>query len=122
MDLEVDEFRQIYLRPLASIPNLPLVNVTVNKEDPTSFNWKDKGAVTPVKDQGMCGSCWAFSTTGNVEGQWFIKKNSLVSLSEQQLVDCDKECDPQDPQACDDGCNGGLMTKYVQCTQQNFTF
>nr|GLL48380.1 cysteine proteinase 15A-like [Ipomoea trifida] len=85
-------------------PILPTDNL------PTDFDWRDHGAVTGVKNQGSCGSCWSFSTTGALEGAHFLATGELVSLSEQQLVDCDHMCDPEERDACDAGCNGGLMT------------
>jgi len=74
-----------------------------------SLDWRTKGKVSPVKDQGQCGSCWAFSTVGYLESQYLIKNNKAQTFSEQQLVDCDKDSDA--------GCNGGLMQtafNYIQ--------
>jgi len=68
---------------------------------PAKWDWRTQGAVTPVKNQQQCGSCWAFSATGALEGIYFIKNKKLVSFSEQQLVDC---------VTADQGCNGGLPT------------
>jgi len=102
-DLTGEEFKAIYASGYRAKEKRS-VNVSTLKSAalPTSVDWEAKGAVTPVKNQGQCGSCWAFSTTGSVEGAVFIGKGTLTSVSEQQLVDCSTAEGNQ-------GCNGGLM-------------
>jgi C1A family cysteine protease len=78
---------------------------------PSNVDWRNKNAVSEVKNQGSCGSCWSFSTTGGLEGIYSITNGKLVSFSEQQLVDCDHNGDH--------ACNGGLMTNAFDWIKQN---
>ena len=92
----------------------------------TFIDWRQYNAVTPVKDQGQCGSCWAFSTTGALEGVYAINSNKLVSFSEQELVDCDNFKNG----GKDHGCNGGIMDNAFEwiskngglCTEQDYPY
>src|SRR5690242_16395428 len=76
---------------------------------PTSVDWTATGNVSPVKDQGQCGSCWSFSATGALESQWSINKGQNVSLSEQNLIDCTFGSPYNN-----NGCNGGFMDSAFQ--------
>lgn len=124
-DLTSEEFKKIYINGYKK-PNYGLrrkqIKLDYFDDLPSEIDWTLKGAVTEVKDQGQCGSCWAFSTTGSVEGSYFLSTGKLVSFSEQQLVDCSGSYDNQ-------GCNGGLMEygfKYIEdngiCAEQEYGY
>jgi len=126
-DLTVEEFVAQYTGresnpsdPFGDFPDLgePKYNDETLADE---LDWEKRGAVVPVKNQGSCGSCWAHGTTGSLEATWFIKMGTLTSLSEQQLLDCDKR---------DNACGGGLektaISKYVpgagMCSEASYPY
>jgi C1A family cysteine protease len=118
-DLTWDEFRAQrmgYQRDsndeVRSLNALPFTDKLVGDEVAAAIDWRDKGIVTPVKDQGSCGSCWAFSATGSLEAAYATAHGKLLSFSEQQLVDC------SGPQG-NNGCGGGLMDRAFIYWEKN---
>ncbi|KAL8151089.1 hypothetical protein V2J09_020897 [Rumex salicifolius] len=115
-DLTNEEFRSLYVGQNTNSTE------SINKRAPKQIDWRKKGAVNAIKNQGQCGSCWAFSAISAVESMNKIKHGKLVTLSEQELVDCDTKKNL--------GCRGGFMEeafKYIKkskgiSSEQNYPY
>uniref|UniRef100_A0A1B6GNK1 Cathepsin L n=1 Tax=Cuerna arida TaxID=1464854 RepID=A0A1B6GNK1_9HEMI len=114
-DLDIEEFSAMmngYKLPKGYKRTGDVFNASDYARLPGNVDWRKKGAVTKVKNQGRCGSCYTFSATGSLEGQHYLKSKKLVSLSEQNLVDCSKK-------EGNDGCNGGFTDYAFRYIQNN---
>ena len=112
-DLTHQEFARTYLNlnyDAMAMANFEPYIVKETNAAPASWDWREKGLVGPVKDQGQCGSCWAFGTVANLEGLYYKAKGVMVQMSEQMLVDCD---------TYDKGCNGGLEQRAFTWISEN---
>ena len=110
MDLTTEEFTELFTVPMVGKAGNRR-EMKLNSEDlPEKVDWVTAGAVTPVQNQGFCGSCWAFASTGAIESAYFLQTGDLEVLSEQQLLDCSQQFGSS-------GCDGGEMTdayEYVE--------
>jgi cathepsin L len=111
-DLTSEEFAKLFLGTRVTVSSIESVPSSSPQALPAQWDWRPKGAVTHIKNQGQCGSCWSFSTTGSVEGCHFLSTKKLVALSEQNLMDCSTSQGNQ-------GCDGGLMTQAMDYIIQN---
>ena len=127
-DLTPAEFKDKYITGLQGRNSLGAYGCKAFSSNaagaPASIDWREKGVVNPVRDQGQCGSCWAFSTTSNSESVWAISKGQLLDLSEQELVDC-----ATGKGYYNMGCNGGQMDsafKFIinegQCADSTYPY